>query len=192
MRRALLPFFALLLVACDPAPATELDGAPPDDPALDGAPTPDGSPPDVLDAAPAPAPTPAAKAALGITPPMGVQLIEACETIVASDYTNPPRMDCLLFQTADRVPGKLDAGVFVALSEAGWKSVRSQGSEHYLERPLAGTDCADVAVVSVLTDRLQALVDHAGGGKPAVGSVWAAYSIPASTHQACGADRMKP
>ncbi len=188
--KRLLPALILVLAACDPAP--ELDGgAPADDPALDGGPTSTGPVADPLADAPERADA-ATAPALGIAPPMGVQLVEGCETIVAADYTSPPKMDCLLFQTADREPGKLDAGILVAISEAGWKLVRSQRNEHYLERPHAGTDCADVAVISVLTDRVQAVVDHAGGGKAAAGSVWEAYAIPASTLQACGASRTPP
>lgn len=190
MKRAIAAFALLLAAACDP-PAPELDGAPPSS----ASPAPASSlPPDPLlppgeQAGGAGA---ASTAALGIVAPMGVEVIQGCEAIIAADYTSPPKMDCLLLQTADHEPGKIDAGVFVAISEAGWNLIRSQGTEHYLERPVAGTDCAEIAVVSMLTDRLKALVDHAGAGKPAGAAIWQAYSIPASTHQACGADRMKP
>ncbi len=183
---ALLP--VLVLAACEPKA---------EEPALDGAPE--------LDGAPATAPeTPidlggaslAANAGppglIGIVPPMGVQVIDACETVIAADYDRPPKMACLLFQTEDSVKGQLDAGVFVAISEAGWSQVRVQGDQHYFERPPPGTDCAEVAVLSVLTDRLQAVVDHASVGAPARSAVWQAYSIPSSTHEACGADRMRP
>lgn len=177
----------LALAACEPKP---------EEPALDGAPELDGAPagaPEVPGDLGARAPAaPAGKGVIDITPPMGVQQIDNCETVIAADYDKPPKMACLLFQTEDAEKGKLDAGVFVAISEAGWHEVRVQGDQHYFERPRAGSDCAQVAVVTVLTDRLQAVVDHAGAGKPAGAAVWQAYSIPASTHQACGADRMKP
>lgn len=195
--KRLAAILLLGLAACDPAPATDLDGAPPVAAAPAPAPAP-SLPPDPLlppgDLAGA-APGPAAAtptAVLGIVPPMGVQVIDNCETIIAADYNSPPKMTCLLFQSEDVVKSQLDAGVFAAISAAGWKLARSQGSEHYLERPRAGTDCSEVAAVSVLTDRLKSVVDHAGGGKPAAGAIWQAYSILASTHQACGADRMKP
>ena len=177
----------LLLVsvaACDPKPA-ELDGAPKDDPSLDGGPSaPADAPGDLAGGAPA-----GTASVLGIAPPAGVKLINDCEAVIAADYTNPPKMACLLFQTEDLVQGKLDDGVFAAISGAGWNLVREQGSEHYFERPQPGTDCAEIAVVSVVTDRLQAVVDHAAGGKPAAGAVWQAYAIPVSTRTACGADR---
>ena len=189
---ARLGLSALLLVsvaACDPKPA-ELDGAPSDAPALDGAPKgPDAG--SELDGGAAADLDAAGSSVLGIVPPMGVQVINDCEKVIAADYTSPPKMACLLFQTEDTVqPGKLDDGVFVAISEAGWQLVRVQGNEQYFERPQPGGDCAEVAVVSVLTDRLQAVVDHVRGGKPAGTAVWLAYSIPASTRAACGADRM--
>ena len=40
--------------------------------------------------------------------------------------------------------------------------------------------------------RLQAVLDHAGAGRPPVGAVWQAYAIPHSTRETCGADRMRP
>lgn len=178
----------LALAACEPKP---------EEPALDGAPELDGGPtvapdtPGDLDAGAAPADR-ASTGIADIALPTGVQLIEDCETVIATDYDKPPEMTCLLFQTEDAVKGQLDAGVFAAISEAGWREARVQGDQHYFERPRAGTDCAEVAVISVLTDRLQAVVDHAGAGKPSAGAVWQAYSIPSSTHEACGADRMRP
>jgi hypothetical protein len=186
-RLGLAALLAVSLAACEPK--TE-------EPALDGAPELDGGPkaapdaPGELDGSGAPAPNAGLSAVMGIVPPMGVRVIETCETVIAADYTSPPKMTCLLFQTEDAEAGKLDAGVFVAISEAGWSQVRSLDNEYYFERPRAGTDCAEVAVVSVLTDRLQAVVDHAGGGKPAARAQWQGYAIPASTREACGADRM--
>lgn len=173
----------LLLAACEP-------GAP----ALEGAPTPavekEPAPGELAGAGPSASTMPTG--VMGIAPPTGVQVIDRCETVIAADYSNPPEMACLLFQTEDAEAGKLDAGVFVAISEAGWIFIRAQGAEHYFERPRAGTDCAEVAVVSVITDRLPALVAHAGAAKPAGSAVWQAYAIPVATRDACGADRMKP
>lgn len=190
--KRLIPALMLVLAACEPS--SELDGAPP--PSAVPAP-PSSLPPEPLlppgelaGAAPGAAAS-APSAVLGIVPPMGVQVIDNCESVIAADYNSPPKMACLLFQSEDVVKGELDAGVFVAISDAGWSLVRSQGNEHYLERPHAGTDCSEVAAISVLTDRLQAVVDHAGAGKATAGAVWQVYAIPVSTHQACGADRMK-
>lgn len=186
MKRVLV-LAALALAACDPKPAEpELDGAP----ELEGASTAES--PDELAGGGPSAPAQVLPGVIGIVPPMGVQVIDNCETVIASDYTNPPKMSCLLFQTEDNEDGKLSAGVFAAISAAGWNFIRAQGNEHYFERPRAGSDCAEVAAVSVVTDRLQAVVDHAGGGKPKAPAVWEAYAIPASTREACGADRMKP
>jgi len=187
MRRAIV--LLVLLAGCEPGPAApKLDGAA----ALDGAPAAMPEAPGQLAGASPPAPDAAQPSVIGIAPPMGVQVINNCESAIAADYTNPPEMACLLFQTEDFVEGELDAGVFVAISGAGWNFIRAQGSEHYFERPRPGSDCAEVAVVSVLTDRLQAVQDHAGAGKPRGSAVWQAYAIPVSTREACGADRMRP
>lgn len=178
-----------LLAACEPrADAPTLDGAP----ELDGGPASTPDVPATLDGGGPAAPDPVLPGVIGLVLPMGMQAIDACETVIAADYANPPRMTCLLFQTEDIEEGKLDAGFVAAMSDAGWNFIRAQGSEHYFERPRTGTDCAEVAAVSVLTDRLKAVVDHAGGGQPASGAAWQAYAIPASTREACGADRMNP
>jgi len=185
MRAGLLVF--LLLAACEPSAPT-LEGAP----ELDGGPAGTPDVPATLDGGGPAAPDPVLPGVIGLVAPMGMQAIDACETVIAADYTNPPKLTCMLFQADDAEPGSLDARFLVAMSDAGWRFIRTQGNEHYFERPRAGTDCAEVAAVSVLTDRLQAVVDHAGGGKPASGAVWQSYAIPASTREACGADRMKP
>lgn len=177
----------LLLAACEPS-VPALDGAP----ELDGAPAATPDTPATLDGGGPAAAEAVLPGVIGLVLPMGMQAIDACESVIAADYTNPPKMTCLLFQSEDAEAGKLDAGFIVAMSDAGWNLIRAQGSEHYFERPRAGTDCAEVAAVSVLTDRLKAVVDHAGGGQPPSGAVWQAYAIPASTREACGADRMKP
>jgi hypothetical protein len=182
----------LALAACEPkAEEPALDGAP----ELEGAPAPAPGDPAALDGAGPAAPVAIGTVlpgVIGIVAPMGMQPIESCETVIAADYTNPPKMTCLLFQAEDNEPGKLDAGFITAMSGAGWNFIRAQGDQHYFERPRAGTDCADLAAVSVVGDRLQAVIDHAGAGRPAGGAVWQAYAIPASTRETCGADRMKP
>ena len=83
------------------------------------------------------------------------------------------------------------------MNAAGWQYIRAVGGERYFERPRAGTDCADLAAVTVVGDRLQALVDNAAPkeGPPILlptHTVWRAYAIAASTRETCGADRMKP
>jgi hypothetical protein len=186
--KRLVAIAILMLAACEPSPEEpSLDGAP----ELDGAPvTAPETPVDLGGTSPAVNAGP--PGLLGIVPPTGVQVIDSCETVIAADYDRPPKMACLLFQTEDSVKGQLDAGVFAAISEAGWSQVRAQGDQYYFERPRTGTDCAEVAVLSVVTGRLQAVLDHAGAGAPAGSAVWQAYAIPASTLEACGVDRMKP
>lgn len=186
MRGALI-LAVLALAACEPK-GPELDGAP----ERGGVSATTSDAPGELAGAGPSATDAAQPGVIGIVPPMGVRVIEHCESAIAADYAKPPEMACLLFQTEDLVKGELDAGVFVAISDAGWTFIRAQGNEHYFERPRAGSDCAEVAVVSVLTDRLQAVKDHAGVDKPTGSADWQAYAIPVSTREACGPDRMKP
>lgn len=178
----------LLAAACTPKAEPELDGAP--KPAAEATPAPGelagGPPPGAL-----------LPGVINLVPPASMQAIDNCEAVIATDYSNPPKMTCLLFYTEDAMEGHLDAGFTAAMSQAGWAYIRTQGGEHYFERPKPGGDCADVAAVSNVGDRTQALVDHVApvNGPPMLlptHHVWQAYAIPASIREACGPDRMKP
>lgn len=182
---------ALVLAACEPK-ALELEG----EPALDGAPAASSDAPGELAGA-----TPAAGAiltdTLNFVPPVGVEVIPACERIVAPDYDKPPQMTCLLLQAADLDQPEVDQIVLDAMKAAGWQYVRALGAERYFERPKLPSDCADVAALSVVGEQLDALVAHAAAddAQPNVlptHIVWRAYAIPHTIREACGADRMKP
>lgn len=184
--RRLAAIAILLLAACEPS--GELDGgtssaastAPsesPAEPLLPPGELAGGPPPGVLLAG-----------VVNLVPPSGAQVIDACETIIAADYTNPPKMICLVF-AEDAASANLSPALRDAMAAAGWTLVRSQGTEHYFERPTPGRDCADMAVVSDVADRKAKL---AAKITPAPDGAWRAYSIPATIHEACGADRMKP
>jgi hypothetical protein len=195
--KRLVPALMLALVACEPPPP-ELDGAPP--PSASPAP-PSALPADPLlppgDLAGAPPPGALLPGVINLVPPDDMQVVENCETIIASDYTTPPKMVCLVFTDADTNLPDFNPALLDAMKVAGWALVRSQGPVHYFERPTPGSDCADVAVVSSVTDRKNKLVAHLASKSGQADALpthtaWYAYSIPASTHQACGADRMKP
>jgi hypothetical protein len=183
----------LALAACEPKP---------EEPALDGAPELDGGPSPAPGELPAdvgvPAPGALLPGIINVVPPANMQVIDNCEAIVAADYDTPPKMACLLYMTDDANAGQRDAGFTSAMAAAGWTFIRAQGAELYFERLKPGGDCADLAAVSLVDEaRTQKLVDHVApkDGPPVIlptHHVWQAYSIPASTHQACGADRMKP
>lgn len=197
MKRAAAAIVLLLAAACDP-PTPELDGAPPS--SASPAP-PSALPADPLlppgDLAGAPPPGALLPGVINLVPPANMQVVEDCETIIASDYTTPPKMVCLVFTDTDMGAPAFDPALLDAMKVAGWSLVRSQGSEHYFERATPGGDCADVAVISAVIDRKDKLIAHlaAANAKPDLlptHTDWYAYSIPASTHEACGADRMKP
>ncbi len=178
----------LAIAACEPS-----------EPALDGAPSPAPAEVDLPPGELAGGPPPGAilPGVINLVPPPNMQVVESCETIVADDYDNPPRSACLVYTDADSRGGELEPGFRDAMQAAGWTLVRSLGAEHYFERPKPGEDCADIAVVSTVTDRLQKLVDHvtATGGAADIlptHTSWYAYAVAASIHEACGADRMKP
>ena len=77
----------LALAACEPKP---------EEPALDGAPELDGAPagaPEVPGDLGAGAPAaPAGKGVIDITPPMGVQQIDNCETVIAATFDGAQRL----------------------------------------------------------------------------------------------------
>lgn len=183
MRFAALAILAF--AACEPS-APELDGAP------TPAPTPVEDNPPPGDLAGGPPPGALLAGVINLVPPPDMRVIENCEAIIASDYTTPPKMACLLYPAEASQQGQPSIQFSGAMAAAGWTFVRAQGSELYFERLKPGGTCADVAVVSVVGDRTQKLVEHAKAGAPPAGMVWRAFSIPASIHEACGADRMKP
>jgi hypothetical protein len=188
-RLCLAAVSVLALAACEPK--TE-------EPALDGAPELEGAPVVTSDAPGELAGAPNVPGAIlpgviNLVPPMDMQVIEDCESVVAADYTSPPDMVCLLFTQAEGPAADVHPPFQTAMNAAGWQFVRAAGNERYFERPTANADCADVAAVTLVTDRLEALVDHAKQVTPLpAGAVWQAYAIPNSTLEACGADRMKP
>lgn len=188
-RLAIASLATLALIACEPK-EPELDGGP----SLEGGSADlDDTPGGLAGAPPAgDLAAPILPGVIGLAPPVGAQTITACEKVIAADYDNPPGMTCLLLQSATAGAGQLDPQFVSAMSNAGWHYLRGQGSEHYFERPHAGNDCADLAAVSVVGDRLQAVLDHAGAGAPPAGATWQAYAIPHSTRETCGADRMRP
>lgn len=187
MKHLAAVMLAVFMAACEPSP--NLDGAP--SPGISsGAEAPASSgvadpllPPGELAGGPPPGALLAG--VINLVPPAGAQVVENCETIIAADYTTPPKMVCLVFGGG---ASGLDLALNDAMAAAGWSLIRSQGAEHYFERPAPGGDCADIAVVSEVGDRKDKLAGH----MDAPAESWRAYSIPASIHEACGADRMKP
>ena len=183
----------LALAACTPRAEPELDGAPGE------AAGPSGP------SAPEPAPDLAGgkatdgiilPGAIGILLPGGASALSGCEHTIAPDYTKPPAMTCLYMLTSGAGPAQADPtdpALVTALTAAGWQSVRSGESERYFERPKGDTDCADVmALIALDAKQTSALIAAAKADKAPAGQSWHAYAIPASTREACGADRMKP
>jgi hypothetical protein len=172
----------LVLSACTPK-EEELDGAPKgDNGELAGGP---------------PARQVVLPGVINLTPPTGVQIVPGCEKIVAPDYDHPPSMTCLLFLVDAPAPDanseEVESGFSRAMKSAGWNFVRAMGAERYFERMKQGTDCADLAAVSVLEgDPLDGIVAAAKAGEAPLNSAWQSYAISAAIRETCGADRMKP
>lgn len=191
--RFLMMAAVLALAACTPK-AEELDGAPKETPAPSGPVADDGS---LAGGPTAPAGDVALAGVLDVALPAGALVVKDCEKVVAADYDKPPSMTCVAVlgfgATAVTASSDIDSHFAGALATAGWKQVRATGAERYLERPKGQTDCADVAVLTVLEGKtLAALLKAAGAPPPPADQAWRGYAIPASTHEACGADRMKP
>ncbi|MDP3491498.1 MAG: hypothetical protein Q8R82_00170 [Hyphomonadaceae bacterium] len=134
---------------------------------------------------------------INLTPPAGTQVIPDCEKIVAPDYDHPPSMTCMLFLVDAPAPPAdsetTESGFSRAMQSAGWNFVRAMGAERYFERPKQGTDCADLAVVSVLeAGQLDGIVAVAKAGEAPLNSAWQSYAISTAIRETCGADRMTP
>ena len=183
VRLTRLALLALALSACTPK-AEELDGAPsePKSDELAGGP---------------PAQQVVLPGAINLTQPMGSQIISDCEKIVAPDYDKPPAMTCLLFLVDE--PGgakpvqEVDSSFLRSMKSAGWNFIRATGAERYFERLKDGTDCADLAAVTVLDSaQIESVVQAAKANQAPLNSAWQAYALSAQTRETCGADRMKP
>lgn len=188
----LLATSLLALAACTPK-EPELDGAPGATPAPSGPSAPEPAP-DLAGGEPADGII--LPGVIGILQPGGSFVQTSCEHTIAPDYDKPPAMTCLYMLAGGAGPAQADPTdptLLTALTAAGWQSVRKGPSEHYFERPKAGTDCADVmALVALDAKQTAALIASAKAEKAPTGQSWRAYAIPASTREACGADRMKP
>ena len=192
-RISLIATLALLLAACTPKEPT-LDGAPADTPGPSGPVADDGS---LAGGADAPASAKLLPGVLDVALPAGAFVVKDCEKVIASDYDKPPSMACVavlgLGETAVTAASDVDSQVLKAFDAAGWRPVRATGAVRYFERTKGQTDCADVAVLTVLEGKAVAAVQRAANAPPPpADQAWRGYSIPASTHEACGADRMKP
>lgn len=181
-RLTTVALLALALSACTPK-EEELDGAPTGDNGelAGGPPVQQGVLPGIIN----------------LTPPAGAQIVPDCEKIVAPDYDHPPSMTCLLFLVDAPAPAAhsetTDSGFTRAMKSAGWDFIRAMGAERYFERPKQGTDCADLAAVSVLeADQLDGIIAAAKAGEAPLNSAWQAYAISTAIRETCGADRMKP
>lgn len=172
----------LVLSACTPK-EEELDGAPKgDNSELAGGP---------------PARQVILPGVINLTAPTGTQVVPDCEKIVAPDYDHPPSMTCLLFLVDAPAPAAnseaTESGFSRAMKSAGWDFVRAMGAERYFERVKQGTDCADLAAVSVLeADQLDGIVTAAKAEEAPLNSAWQSYAISTAIRETCGADRMKP
>lgn len=192
-RIALIAAVLLTLAACTPK-AEDLDGAPKETPPPSGPMPDDGS---LAGGGDTPATGNLLPGVLDVTLPAGALVVKDCEKVIATDYDKPPSMACVavlgLGMTDVTAESGVDAQFLNALAAAGWKPVRTIGAERYFERVKGQTDCADVAVMTVLAGKALAAVQKAANTPPPpADQAWRGYSIPASTHEACGADRMKP
>ena len=182
----------LALAACTPKAEPELEGASGVTPAPSGP------------SAPEPAPSLAGGGAtdgvilpgvIGLLQPGGSNVQAGCEHTIAPDYDKPPAMTCLYLLADGAGPAlsdPTDPALLASLTAAGWQPVRNGASERYFERPKDSTDCADVmALIALDAKQTDALIKSAKADKAPAGQSWRAYAIPASTREACGADRMK-
>lgn len=190
-RSALIAAVLLALAACTPKEPT-LDGAPADNPPPSGPSAPEPAP-DLAGGQPADGII--LPGVIGILQPGGAKVLAGCERTIAPDYDKPPAMTCIYMLAPGEGPAQAngtDPALAAALNAAGWQSVRDGAAERYFERAKGATDCADVmALIALDAKQTDALIKSAKADKAPAGQSWRAYAIPASTREACGADRMK-
>ena len=165
-RSTLIALAVFALVACTPKEPT-LDGAPADTPPPSGPVADDGS---LAGGGDASATAKLLPGVLDVTLPAGALVVKDCEKVIASDYDKPPSMACVavldLGVTAVTAASEVDGQFLNALAAAGWKPVRTIGAERYIERVKGQTDCADVAVMTVLEGKALAAVQKAANASP--------------------------
>lgn len=179
-RLGMIAVVALAVSACTPK-AEELDGAPK---------TPEG------ELAGGPSSTQVVlPGIINMVLQAGALVLDNCEKIVAPDYDHPPRMACVYFLGEGPAPAAhsetTDELFLYQMATAGWTYIRATGAERFFEAPKQGTDCADLAVMTVLEDDQTAGILKQAAAAPAPeGKAWRTYALTASIREACGADRM--
>ena len=132
---------------------------------------------------------------MNIAAPIDSQVASNCEKLVAPDYDQPPRMDCVYFLRDNSGPdaAEFDRVLDYQLATAGWTLVRSADAQHYFEYVRQGTDCADLSVFTALdAAQLTRLLKSAAAAPAPAGKSWRGYAVPATIRETCGADRMRP
>jgi hypothetical protein len=190
LRVCLATLAALALAACEPK-ASELDGGP----ELEGAPAPTADAPGDLAGAQPQGQQIILPGIMNIAAPIDATVASNCEKIVAPDYDQPPRMDCVFYLRDDSGPdaAEFDRILDYQLATAGWTLVRSTGPQHYFEYARQGTDCADLSVFTALdAAQLKRLLETSNAAAAPAGKSWRGYTVPATIRETCGADRMRP
>jgi len=135
---------------------------------------------------------------IDMKPVAGARVVNDCGPIVAPVHDGDAKIACVYFLDDKAVEdGRIKTvsreateAWLKAMDEAGWKFAHLAVIEHYFERPKAGSDCSDVAVMISLQDtELKALVASASANGAYEGRPWRGYGIPAALGEACGDDR---
>jgi len=88
-----------------------------------------------------------------VTLPAGALVVKDCRRRSSrrSQVSKPPSMACVAdLGLGAPPPAEVDSQFLNAREAAGWKPVRATAAERYFERAKGQTDCADVAVLTVL------------------------------------------
>jgi hypothetical protein len=135
---------------------------------------------------------------LDLKPVAGAHVINDCGAIIAPVRDGEAKIACVYFLDAKAIDDGAIKTVsreateawLRAMNNAGWKFAHLAVIEHYFERPKAGSDCSDVALmISLQNAELKALVASSSENGPFEGRPWRGYGIPAGLGEACGDDR---
>jgi hypothetical protein len=135
---------------------------------------------------------------LDVTPVPSAHVVSDCGPIILPGDERATNISCVYFldeRGSERMgmngpSGETLTAWLEAMEDAGWRFAHLAVYEFYFERPRAGPECSDVAVMVALPDvQVRALVKSSPSNGAYDDRPRRAFAIPGRTFEACGASR---